>query len=320
LNRIKIVFAERDPIFEVFNVLFNREADQKTADWINNWFSPEILDPVHKLNIIRKELDISKQFESVVCTNKAELMSEIGNASALIVERQNIDDEIINRANQLKAVFKYGREVSNIKTSVDIPVYSFRRTACVSVAEHVILFILGLSKQVFELDKNTRKNFQNEGRRNSSYSYNWPCIQNTEPVYKKKLGIIGMGEIGFELAEMVKGLNMQVVYYKRNRLPDQQEKKLNLTYCSFEELLSCSDFVSIHVPHTKETERMIDEREIRQMKPTSFLINTSRGAVVDEDALSFALQQNIIAGAGLDVFKEELSGKIILLKRRAKLC
>jgi phosphoglycerate dehydrogenase-like enzyme len=124
-------------------------------------------------------------------------------------------------------------------------------------------------------------------------------------VFVKTLGIVGLGEIGTELAKRAHAFDMKILYYKRRRLSEEAERELGIEYCSLDDLLRESDFVSLHVPHTKETDKLIGQRELALMKPSAFLINTSRGGVVDEDALYEALASKTITGAGLDVFREE---------------
>jgi glyoxylate reductase len=119
------------------------------------------------------------------------------------------------------------------------------------------------------------------------------------------LGLIGAGRIGRLVAKRAMGFDMHVLYYNKTRMPEDEEQSYRLTYVSLQELLHQSDFVSIHVPYTSSTHHLIGARELHMMKPTAFLLNTARGPVVDEKALVKALQQGIIAGAGLDVFENE---------------
>jgi len=123
-------------------------------------------------------------------------------------------------------------------------------------------------------------------------------------LYEKTLGIIGLGSIGSEVAKRAKALGMRVLGYRRTRLLETA-KRLGITACSFERLLKESDFITIHVPLTPETFHMIGEKEIALMKDGVFLINTSRGAVVDGKSLLEALEIGKIAGAALDVFEHE---------------
>ena len=123
------------------------------------------------------------------------------------------------------------------------------------------------------------------------------------PVTGQTLGIIGMGRIGKALAKRANALGMEVIYHNRHQLYIEEETKLNVTYVSKEELLERSDFVSLNAPHTLETHHIIDEAELRRMKPSAILINTARGPLVNEHALVKALKEGTIHGAGLDVFE-----------------
>jgi phosphoglycerate dehydrogenase-like enzyme len=120
----------------------------------------------------------------------------------------------------------------------------------------------------------------------------------------KTLGIIGIGRIGSALVPRAKGFKMKVIYNDMMRSPEK-ERSLGIEYREFDELLREADYVSVHVPLTAETQHLIGERELSIMKPTAYLINTSRGPVVDESALYRALRSRVIAGAALDVHEKE---------------
>ncbi|MGB0855895.1 MAG: 2-hydroxyacid dehydrogenase [Nitrosopumilus sp.] len=122
---------------------------------------------------------------------------------------------------------------------------------------------------------------------------------------EKTLGILGLGRIGKALAKRAKAFDMKIIYHNRNRLPITREKMLGIKYSSFDKLIRQSDIVSIHVPHTKETNQLINIKIFKKMKSSAFLINTSRGKIVDQKDLVNALKKKIIAGAGLDVFETE---------------
>lgn len=124
-------------------------------------------------------------------------------------------------------------------------------------------------------------------------------------VWGTTLGIVGLGRIGKAVAERAKGFGMRVLYTKRTPLSPEEEKELNLSYKPLESLFAESDFVSLHMPLAPETRHMINEKMLRLMKPSAILINTSRGATVDESALVRALQEGWIAGAALDVYEGE---------------
>jgi glyoxylate reductase len=124
-------------------------------------------------------------------------------------------------------------------------------------------------------------------------------------VYGKTLGIVGFGRIGRAMARRAAGFEMKIIYSDAIRAPLDVEKQLNAEYRDFNTLLAESDFVSVHVPLLAETRGLFDAPKFFRMKPTAFLINTSRGPVVDEAALVHALESGKIAGAALDVYENE---------------
>jgi glyoxylate reductase len=124
-------------------------------------------------------------------------------------------------------------------------------------------------------------------------------------VYGKTLGIVGFGRIGRAMARRAAGFQMKIIYSDAVRAPETVEKELKAEHRDFNALLAESDFVSVHVPLLPETRGLLDVPKFYRMKPTAFLINTSRGSVVDEAALVHALESGKIAGAGLDVYENE---------------
>ncbi len=123
-------------------------------------------------------------------------------------------------------------------------------------------------------------------------------------VWGKKLGIVGMGRIGQAVARRGKGFGMEILYHNRSRKEDA-ERELDARYVDLDELLETADFVSIHTPLTEQTQHLIGAEELDKMKPTAVLVNTSRGPVLDEEALANALADGSIFAAGLDVYEEE---------------
>ena len=121
----------------------------------------------------------------------------------------------------------------------------------------------------------------------------------------KTLGIVGLGRIGRAVAKRARGFGMRILYHNRRRMAAQEESALGAHYVDLETLLSESDFVSLHVALTEKTHHLLGRAELALLKPSAYLINTSRGPVVDEEALLEVLQQKKIAGAGLDVYENE---------------
>ncbi|WP_096190047.1 2-hydroxyacid dehydrogenase [Evansella halocellulosilytica] len=137
---------------------------------------------------------------------------------------------------------------------------------------------------------------------------NWgPLLLAGTDIHHKTIGIVGMGRIGSAVAKRASGFDMNILYYNRSRKEDV-EKALDATYTPFDELIEMSDYIVCLAPLTDETKNMFTENVFKRMKPSAIFINASRGGVVDEEALTKALAEKEIAGAGLDVFKEEPIG------------
>ena len=165
-----------------------------------------------------------------------------------------------------------------------------------AVAEHTIALMFALAARIVEADEFVRR-----GKYKGWQAMNFIGTD----ILGKTLGLIGAGRIGERVAYYCKGLGMKIIYSDVVR-NDRLEKEYGASYCgSVEEALKTADIVSLHVPLLDSTKHLINEARLRLMKPTSFLINTSRGPVVDEEALEKALKQRIISGAALDVFEFE---------------
>lgn len=164
------------------------------------------------------------------------------------------------------------------------------------VAEHAVALLLAASRRVVEGDRYTRA-----GR----YKGFEPDLLVGAELAGKTLGLIGHGRIGCRAADILqKGFGMSVMYHDSVR-DEQREKQCGITYASLDEVLGAADAVTIHVTLSASTRHLLSAKELALMKPTAYLVNTSRGAIIDEKALVQALQAKRIAGAALDVFEEE---------------
>ena len=162
-------------------------------------------------------------------------------------------------------------------------------------AELAFALMIDIARRVSEFDRLVRAGQAQFGvMRNLSHS-----------LYGKTLGIIGMGRIGQALARRAQAAGMRIIYHNRHRLSDEIEQKYNATYVDFQHVLQDSDYLSLNLPYTPEVHHLIGKPELGMMKRTAYLINTSRGAHVHEEALVEALKSGIIAGAALDVYEHE---------------
>ena len=232
---------------------------------------------------------------------KEELKQKVSGSDAVISYlTDRIDQDIIDRGTKLKIIANYGAGFNNIDVT-----YASERGIWVTNTPNVLhettadltwAMILGAARRIVSADRYTREGkFQGWGAK----------LFLGGDVYEKTLGIIGLGEIGRSVARRAIGFNMRTLYHQRNRLPKEEEKKLNVEYATFEKILRESDFLTLHVPLTEETEYMIGNDEIALMKKTAYLIHTARGKVIDDYALVAALREDRLAGAALDVYEDE---------------
>lgn len=164
-----------------------------------------------------------------------------------------------------------------------------------AVAEHTWALILALTRRIVEADEATRR---------GAYRGWEPDIFLGQNVIGKTLGIIGLGRIGTMVARRAQGYGVKIVYNKHTR-DKECEEKMGIQYCELDTLLAESDYVTLHVPLTDETRHMIDKETLAKMKKGAFLINTSRGPVVNERDMVEALRSGHLGGVGLDVFDNE---------------
>lgn len=243
------------------------------------------------------------KYDFVFAEDPADLHREIADAVILITENRPVTRELLSKAKQLKliqnACLRHNAIDVNAARDAGIPVAALVSPTDVSVAEHALMLMMALGKKLLLADRIARSG---AGRSQLAPYATSPGLS---PLYKKTLGIVGLGEIGSLVARRAQAFDMKVVYYNRRRYPQQEELGLGVQYRELDDLMAESDIVDIHLAGAPETVNLIGAREIAAMKTTSFLVNTSRGAVVDEAALVEALSAGRISGAGLDVFTNE---------------
>jgi phosphoglycerate dehydrogenase-like enzyme len=176
-----------------------------------------------------------------------------------------------------------------------VPVCNNGGANAISVSEHAIMLMLAVSRRVVWQHGNV-----SAGR----WRGNGPAPMMYE-IFDKTLGIVGLGTIGKKVARICRAFGMRVQYYDIARLPEHEEDAHGVRFRLLRELLASSDYVTMHVPLNSSTRHMIGANELALMKPTAVIVNTSRGPVIDEVALTKALADNKIFGAGLDVFDQE---------------
>ena len=244
--------------------------------------------------------DLEVNPEDRVLSKQEIQMGIQGKDGLLCLLTDTIDGELLDANPNLKIVANYAVGFNNIDveaaTKRGIPVTNTPGVLTETSADMAFALMLAVGRRVVEADRFAR----------TGTWKGWGPLQflGTD-VSGSTLGIIGMGRIGKAVARRASGFNMRVLYWNRTRMTREEEHALGVSYGAFEEVLKHGDFVSLNIAYHSDTHHLIDAAALRAMKQTSFLINTARGAVVDEQALMKALQRKQIAGAGLDVFEHE---------------
>jgi glyoxylate reductase len=232
---------------------------------------------------------------------RQQVLDKIADKEGLLsVITDRVDAELMDRAPNLKIISNLAVGTNNIDvaaaTARGIAVTNTPGVTTEPTADLTLGLILAVARRIVEEDRLTR-----EGK----FQFWAPMLFLGRSVARKTLGIVGFGAIGQAVAKRARGFDMRLLYHQRRRLDPAMEREMGIEYADFGRLLRDSDFVSLHVPLTDKTRYLIGMPQLKQMKPTAFLINASRGPVVNEKELVEALRMRVIAGAGLDVYENE---------------
>jgi glyoxylate reductase len=243
--------------------------------------------------------------------SRDELLKRVSGANVIVsLLTEKIDEEVLASAgNDLKAVCNVAVGYNNIDVaackSKNVLVTNTPGVLTDATADIAMALILMTTRRLSEGERVIRN--QDPWAWGMFYMLG-SSIQN------QTLGIVGMGQIGIATALRAKSFGMKIIYTRRNRLDEKIEKELSAQYVSLDDLLQQSDIVSLHCPYSTETHHLISDAQLSKMKKTSYLINTARGPIVNEEALANALINKTIAGAGLDVYENEPKVNDKLLK------
>lgn len=256
-----------------------------------------VCDPIHKVGI-EKLKQAGFEVEVKPSISDEELRNAVSNYDVLIVRsRTKVTREIIEAARQLKVVGRAGAGLDNINLEAiekkSVKVLNTPEAPAEAVAELTLGLMLSLARNIPLADRSMKQKKWIKKK-----LLGWE-------LKGKTLGTIGLGNIGEKVARLTKAFGMKILITKRTPPDPALLKELEAEFVPLQELLRRSDIVTIHVPHTPQTHHMIGEKEIQLMKKGAFLINTSRGAIVDEEALLKALKAGKLGGAALDVYETE---------------
>ena len=266
----------------------------KPRVYVTRQIFPDALDLIEK----HAELELWPEDEPPSAEELKAALSEVDGAIINVMDR--IDESLLAAAPKLRVLSQVAVGLDNVDlveaTKRKIMVGYTPGVLAKSTADLAFALLLAVARRVVESDKWVR-----EGNWKISHH---PMFWLGSEVNGSTLGILGMGGIGLETAKRGLGFDMKVIYHSRTRKPEL-EKKYGFKYVSLKRIFTHSDFLSVHVPLTPDTNKFIGEKLLRTMKQSAILVNLARGGVVDTDALHKALTKGWISGAGLDVFDPE---------------
>ncbi len=236
--------------------------------------------------------------------SQAELVEAVKYADVLVpTVTDRIDSHVISQAGEnFKLIANFGNGVDNIDVVTannhNISVTNTPGVLTEDTADMAMTLILAVPRRLAEGIE-----VMKDQKKWTGWSPTW-MLGNR--IWGKRLGIVGMGRIGQAVARRAKAFGMQIHYHNRRRLPEAIEHELEATYWeSLDQMLARMDVISIHCPHTPATYHLLSARRLKLINPNTYIVNTARGEVIDENALARMIQNRELAGAGLDVFEHE---------------
>jgi glyoxylate reductase len=257
--------------------------------------------PSGALTRLRAEHDVLAWEESTPISRE-ELLKRVSGADAIVsLLTEKIDDELLAAAGtQLKSVSNVAVGYNNI----DVPACKVRSVLVTNTPGVLTEATADIAMSLILMT--TRRLAEGERVIRAQQPWQWGMFYMLgSSIQGRQLGIVGMGQIGAAVARRARAFGMTIAYTKRTPLDAATHKELDAKHVELDELLATSDVVSLHCPYSPETHHFMNATQLAKMKASAYLINTARGPVVDEAALADALQHNVIAGAGLDVFEKE---------------
>ena len=236
-------------------------------------------------------------------------------ADAILCYKARLPAAVIEAAARLKYIQKHGLNLKNIDLEAarrrGIPVGAQALARNATVAEQALALMLCCARRVIpghravEAGVYRERGIEPIPTSQWSFRANWAGIEGVSELFGESVGIVGLGDIGMEIARRCLAFGMEILYHQRTRHPPEVEREYQAAWLPLDELLGRVSWLVLVLPHTEESEGMIGAAELARMRKTAALVNVGRGALIDEDALARALRRGELAMAGLDVYRRE---------------
>lgn len=311
-----LIVVEDDPFTRIIQLALDPDAEPARVAAFTHFFAHELPDFSGWLEALRQRLRSLYPARVRLVASEPELRAALPEARAVVVESFALREKDLARAPALRVVHKFGTITSNIDAAWcearGIRVLTLRRRANIACAEHALALMLAAARKICETNGLlSAARLQRAGyaptvfdRAHTAHS-NWARVTGLRTLYGAQLGIVGLGEIGREIALRAAACGMRIAYTQRHRLAAGDEAHYAATYMPLDELLTASDYVSVNLPGNASTRGIIGQRELGQLKTGAILVNVSRADLVDRAALIEALRSGRLGGYVTDLPYEE---------------
>lgn len=311
-----VLVVEDDVWARLIGVVLDPTTSQERWTAFADFMSPDVPDFGGWCDRIKSAVGSLYPSDVRLVGTKAELHDHLALAQAIVTESLRIGEEELALAPRLKVVHKYGKILRNIDVQAcearGVKVLAVRRRANVACAEHAFALMLTLARQIDALSglisvdqlPSSKRPYLPFDRRHTPGA-NWGRFSGMRSLHGSTIGIIGLGEIGQEIALRAAAFEMTAFYFQRTRLSAADERRLNVSYRNLNSLLADSDWVVPQLPLNPSTLNFIDQKRLALMKPGACLVNVSRAEVMDRNALLGVLQSGRLGGLALDSLYEE---------------
>ena len=313
---LPVIVVEDDPFTRLIPLVLDPNASEERRAAFADFMSTDEPDFAGWCERVRRGAQNIYPAEIRMVSSEDEMRQDLKEATAVVVESLRVTADDLALAPKLKVVQKFGTLLRNIDTAAcakrSVKVLTLRRRANISCAEHAFGLMLMLARKLDELDglvtieriKAARGSYR-PYQRTHTPGGNFARLGGTRALNGATIGIIGMGEIGREIAARARAFDMRVLYHQRTRMPEADEREFSASHLPLATLLAESDWIVPQLPTLPSTRDAIGEAELARVKPGACVINVSNAAVINRQAMIDALRSGRLGGAALDVHYQE---------------
>ena len=306
-----VIVVEDDPFPRLIQVILDPQTSTERRAAFAHFMAHDLPDFDGWCERVRRNAPGLYPSDVRLVSSQQELRAALPGASVAVVESLTVGNEELDLADRLSVVQKYGTITRNIDTAAcaarNIKVLTLRRRANIACAEHALALMLALAKKLNRItglisveQLSAAGHAPTTFDRRHTANSGWARVSGLKMLYESTLGIIGLGEIGRELARRAAAFGMRVLYFQRNPLAPAEALEFGAQYATLDSLLAQSDWVSVQLPASASTHHLLNRARLAQMKRGACLINVSRAEIVDRDALIEALGSGHLGGFALD--------------------